>query len=437
VFAYFLKLARAVTFLFIFAGCSGEGSSSGAPETVQTAVTASCSESNVYRIDLPQYPDRQDTTSFKYAFQILWSPYGILAPTIINLPGGPGYTSIGIGRAGAGSIPAHYNVILTDQRGTGCNASSLGPDGYSLDFYSTEYMARDVIGLIKHLKLTNYYIFGTSYGTVHGTAIANLLAKEGLPQPKGLILQATLGRAYETMSEVNQYYVRQWNRVKPMLNPDILNKLSTETEPYGYSLTQWRSLLDELVFYGDIPGIGAPVPYTLNPLASSDPVIAERARLNLQTQMSRLQSSKRKNYKIVMKVYCEELFGTMETAGLENGEFTMGGEDFCAQFGIPSLTRRYDSANQQVQVPIYYFVGPNDTSTPIEQGRYHFNGQIQSKRYFTVVSGAGHYSLALHLAAQGCAGAVWDAIVLNPSSLGQALDRCQWPYTLEVKNPGE
>jgi pimeloyl-ACP methyl ester carboxylesterase len=386
-----------------------------------------CGASNIYRIPVPQYPDRAGSPTFQYAFQVLWGTYGIYSPVVIYLTGGPGFTSIGnFGKEGAGGVPDRYTVILVDQRGTGCSSAPEDVT-YPYEFYTTEYMAEDVIALIKALKLTNYYLHGISFGTVHGTVVASLLERRGLTPPKGLILQGVVGQAYRGTEEINGYYAREWARVKPLVDPVVLQELSTSEHPYGYDLQRWRNYLNELLYYGDYPGSGSLVPMLLNPLASSDPATVEAAKTKLQADMGFFESEKRKNTMIYTAVACRELFAPYRPWYFRDGEFIVDGPEICPLLGAPEYTRPYDSANYPVTVPIYYFIGSNDPSTPPEQGGAHFDKQVRAKRQMVTVRNAGHFPLSFNLAYGGCTGSIWDTIVYAPDLLPWALSTCKVP----------
>jgi pimeloyl-ACP methyl ester carboxylesterase len=422
-------LALGILFLAACAGNSG-GSGGGAHSAV---ALQNCNQPGVFKMSMPQYHDRPGSPTFQYAYEIVPAPKPIisagLSPTIIYLPGGPGFGSnIGLGRMPG--VPEYFNIIRTEQRGAGCSKDPVVDDSLH-DFYTIDYMARDVLALIKKLGLTNYYIYGASFGTVHGTVLANLIEKEGLPRPKAVILESILADV-PPFEEWYQGYVNQWARVKLLITPSVLSVLTNDPNAYGFTQKEWTGFITSYLKWGEVPVVGDFLPLYLNPLGSSDPVTAEKAKATIRSTMA---SYSRSTFaKLTFAIHCKELFFDARDTSFVNGELTPVGPQQCALAGMPRL-KQYNSVDYPVTVPLYDFGGPYDPSTPADQAAYHYNHQTGAKRHLIVVGKAGHAPLTGHLQLQGCAETVWNAIYTKAASLRPALDTCDWPVDYSTADP--
>lgn len=118
---------------------------------------------------MPKEHDNPSAGTFPYRYELSFVNKDPEATTAVYLPGGPGGGSIGETARFQENFPT-MNLVLIDPRGVGCNFQ--GPDGFKLRQLSTEEHARDVLDVIKQLKLKNFIIYGISYGTVVGTKVA-------------------------------------------------------------------------------------------------------------------------------------------------------------------------------------------------------------------------------------------------------------------------
>jgi pimeloyl-ACP methyl ester carboxylesterase len=387
-----------------------------------------CSGPNVHTISVPYFYGEAGTAFFDYAFEFVPSAYPNM-PTVIVLNGGPGGITIG---HPFGSVPSVFNVIYTDQRGTGCN--QIQSMSLPTRFFRTVYLAQDILALIDRLKLTNYILFGASYGTQHATVVASMAEKLRMVRPSAVVLQGISGHAFRNYEEAFQAYTNEWERVKTLLSPKVVSLFDSSTLPLGFSSEQWGMYISINLLNGDLPGQGHYFQQLFKYLEAGDPKSHEQLRDYLNKSFMSQYSPRIPPEPIFKIIGCREIWGSVKMVRrLVNGRLTAAGPNICAGLGFDEP---YDSKQWPISSPIYYFQGPFDPATPMSQARYHFQHQSRAKRYFITVGQAGHGPLTRSLAYLGCAEKIWSAIGLDPSQLSVALSSCKnWPITIEAANP--
>jgi pimeloyl-ACP methyl ester carboxylesterase len=407
-------------------GCSGDD-----PPPDLHPLPSYCSGEDISSLTLPWYWERTESPTFPYRYQ-LKTAADPAAPVIVALPGGPGGTSINdrpvdatdSTYASIGAIPAHYSVVFTDPRGSGCNAST-GSE-FPLDFFSTDYLARDVLEVIRSLGLTNYYLYGRSYGTVHATYLAHLIESLGYTPPRGVVLEGGVGRAFVDWNDYLSGLQAQWTRVRGLIAPGVLDDVLNTPDYLGYSSQQWAHLIGATLEFGGIPHRGEYVALLLDPLALPD---SDAGRTSLAL-IDALVGDVRPKPRIVTALGCRELWSTLADYDLVDGAIVPQGDDSCSAAGL-TMDRAYDAAAFPLHVPIFYFHGDNDSAAPWSGARYHFDVQTATTRRFVTVSGTSHHPLDMALKSLACTTAIWDSIVWDPAGLDASLATCGWTVTLD------
>jgi len=397
-----------------------------------------CFGPDIATLTLPWYHGQPSSPTFTYSYQIKTAS-DPAAPLIIALPGGPGGTSIndlGIDTsdstyASIGAIPAHYNVVFTDPRGSGCNAST-GSE-FPLDFFATDYLARDVLAVIAALNPSDYYLYGRSYGTVHATSLAYLIESSGVTPPKGVIIEGTVGKAFVDWNDYLSGIQTNWTRVKSLIDPGVVSQVvNTPLHYLGYSSRQWAHLIGGTLQYGELPNRGEYLALLLDPLATPGTIEEAQSKLLIDRFITGLKPKPL----IATALGCRELWSTMADYDLAGGEIVPQDGDACSAAGL-AMDRPYDAALLKIHAPIYYFQGDHDSASPLSGARYHFDVQTAARRTFVTIAGASHHPLDLTLKSLACTTAVWDGIVSDPAGLAAALAGCNWPshIVLETANP--
>ncbi len=229
-----------------------------------------CNNKSIIKIDRPILPNEFNSSTFSYSYQIArLSKPG--SPTIIFLPGGPGASSINTSDAALNQkFPDDFGIILTDPRGVGCNSN--GWRSFPNEFYSTENFASDILAIIEKQGLDNYYIYGTSYGTVLATIVAQKIWQKHLVPPKAVVLEGTLGKFFEAGQDLLEF-INQWKRVQVELPKSTLEKLREKNLPFFLTSEKWAGYIENNLTVGNIPFLGDWIVSQLSALDSSVPQV--------------------------------------------------------------------------------------------------------------------------------------------------------------------
>lgn len=338
------------------------------------------------------------------------------APTIIFIPGGPGQTSTDA----ALGVPSGMSLIRTDPRGVGCNQSEALTDAD----LSSEEIAKDILAIVRDQHLTRYILHGVSYGTVVATIAAALAQSEKTPPPMAVVLEGTIGRAFQA-GEYDKGYIARWQKLRTQIPERLLADLSQTEMPLGISSRQMASWISALTIFGEVP-MGDD--YGLFQLKRLDGLHENPDDSdNLRRQIDKITAPPSEaRLRLYKNVTCHELVPDMHDVvydfDFKNGELVDSGLRLCDG---KSLDRPFDSANYQVPAPIYYFSGLQDPATPPFQARYHFENQKSARyqRTLVTITNGGHQALSNTLG--DCVTPVWRSIVQgNADAFNTAVQSC-------------
>ena len=365
-----------------------------------------CDYSDVYQIQVSLNPKDPKSKKIPYYYR-LKNGTDSQNPTVIFIPGGPGEHSIGFDP----TVPAQYSLIQIDPRGTGCNQEVFDQEDRS--FYNGENLAHDILELIIKLKLKNYIVYGSSYGTVLATILTNTLAKKYTHQPISLVLESTLGRATESLKEAYGHFSEIWNekfkpltmeQKKPFLSDSPFGLTQEELGEFLFqALYGEESYLDQLIKMGT---------------KSENHDYIKRAITRDLTALAKQEESE--NEYLFKKISCEELhrFPVAQPKLIAGKLEFEAASYYCEEF---FLSNPFDSKNYPISVPIYYFVGKKDPITPPWQTNLHFIKQPElTKKTQTIISNEPHAALQ---ALTECQTEVWEAMYKH-LPLKNALKEC-------------
>ena len=408
------------------AGCSGSdsGNDNGGELSRPIAPTPGsvCAQSRngVTIVERPMFPDRADSPMLGYSFKI-HPGTNPNAPVVIYLPGGPGQAGISMERE-LDQVPEEYTLIQTDPRGVGCNAAaSVGY--YPDEFYNSVWFAGDVLAIVQHLGLTNYILYGISYGTVLATLTASKAEAQGITPPRALVLEGVLGTTFSSESQEVDAFQGQWQKLRDRLPPDVREQFTGTPLPLKLSADQWGAGLTTMLSIGTFER-----PYSF----------AEGWLLNLSAQAT--VDDRNALHDMVLKlaapffgpfetrlhdvVMCHEITETdFASLTLKDGNLVSKRSDCLNQ----PLDRAFAASDWPVTSPIYYFSGSDDPNTPPWQAKAHFDAQVHARRKLVTVADAGHNPVYFNL--EDCVGPLWTAIA-NDSGFDDALRTCTWPTEL-------
>lgn len=393
-----------------------------------------CNFKGVRSIELPLYPERQDSPTFNYKFQII----GDLDPeklVILDLPGGPGGTRINdyeephVLAAMNKKFPESVPKIFFDPRTSGCNygKEDIFPD----DSLTSWYLAGDVIGVIKALGLKKYIIHGISYGTQWATFVAARASGGEVDLPQSVVLSGVLGLgkadgSFDTAAQL----VKEWKALKKDLSPEVIRILE-EDSPLGYKSSLWV----KLITWGLREGFQVLkgkyrhwLADELESLISSDE--NDRAALIFDlTNKSPSYGVKGSSDRLWKLIDCHEYSPHDGGVRFQNGELLIDPSlDDCEE---KDFDRPYDSAKLLIKAPIYYVAGTNDPAAPYEGAFYHFEHQTKSHRNFVKVPGGGHNPVSNIF--PDCIDKIWEAI-MQKKDLTDVLPSCKAPVELLIED---
>lgn len=398
-----------------------------------------CVDPSIESISIPQFPDQARSPTFKFSF-FHKRRVNSTAPTIIFLPGGPGGGSI-MSDISVGEGPLHeivYNLptyadyILTDPRGVGCNKNPQisWPD----EAFSTELLAIDVIEMIKALRerneLGSFVIWGHSYGSLLATFVASKAEEEGL-QPQAVVLSGVIGRAWRADENDEQGKIDEWRLFKKSLSQDVIDKLSGPTLPFDLPSEAWGYFIDSgltngLGYKNKVPSY--PLRNSLMALSSNDP----KALADLKNAVIEAgnKTYKKELIRMFRPIACQEVFprAKLDKEKLIAGEIVTASTTVCDGF---TFSNPFDSADYQIEAPIFYFQGKNDPAVPLWQATYHFDSQLYAKKFFVKVPGAAHP--ALQSGFFECRDQLWKSIFDGGNNLESVLPNCSAPTELSIE----
>lgn len=142
---------------------------------------------DVGTLDAPVFPDRDGGPGFPLAYTDSGAREG--APTLVVIPGGPGFASVlpyalyrpRIARAG-------FRVVMVEHRGVGLSRQDAEGEDLPLDAMRAEYAARDVLAVLNHLGVEKAWLHGTSYGGY----LAQLVGALAPERVSGMFLDSTI-----------------------------------------------------------------------------------------------------------------------------------------------------------------------------------------------------------------------------------------------------
>lgn len=348
-----------------------------------------CDGPSIHKFEIPLDFKNPLLGHWTYRIQIIPGK-DLKLPTVIRLPGGPGQSGIKTTPSPL-DFQAPWTVINVDPRGAGCNTG----DQLDLsDTFRTEQLARDVLEVVRQLKLKSYVVHGASYGTVWATVLSHLAQDFEIPLPNQVILEATLGR-YFNPGEYFKEFELQWENLKPGIPLEHFAALIKDPLPFGLDSAQWGRVIMTALVLGDSPISGNPLTGLILPNIKSENKAVQMVVTGIVNSWAKDDSDM--NGILHQKIFCRELASsylatTIRLIGgrLVNSEPT----DLCENIAIEKL---YESDHWQIPVPIVYIQGQADPATPLWHAKLHFAGQKSAPKTFIEVPGAGHNPLNLGL----------------------------------------
>jgi pimeloyl-ACP methyl ester carboxylesterase len=392
-----------------------------------------CEFDGVKSLDVSLYPDRNDSKKFTFKYQIV----GNLDPdkiVVINLPGGPGGSSMNdysIPQVKnlkiSNGLPADVPWIMIDPRTVGCNRGD--EEKFPDDSLTSDYLAHDVLSVIKDLKLKKYVIHGHSYGSQAATFVAGLAAERGVTSPHAVFLSGILGRGEADGSFGIPFNLSlQWELIKATLSPEAVKILSSG-EPLGIEDWRWGRMIRRGLYDGYYVSNGVFKNPLIERLQSVDKTDSaeQKALIEFLTQDG-TPSLGQSDYseRLFARVDCHEFSPNDGSVDFVEGKL-IPTEDPCVD---DPYDRPYDSAKFEITSPIYYLAGTADPAAPYAGARHHFEHQNSAQRNFMTLKGGGHTMIGYIF--QDCKDELWNAIFAQ-KNLDSIIGKCSVKVDLAIK----
>lgn len=394
--------------------------------------TNACFDSSVQRIKIPVFPDRQKSPTFNYAFQY-FPPQKRNDLTIIVVPGGPGIGLISDWTSEEMAedlkdigLPEGAGVVFTEPRTVDCNEEneSVFPD----EALKTEYIAHDLLAMIRYLKLRKYVIYGHSYGTALSTVLANLAEKDGGIPPTAVVLTGVIGKYVRGgPGSVFDGLVVEWNKIRKGLPASGYRRLKGEHLPFDWNADEWSGIIEDGLYLGRIYEKGRffyPLQEAFFQMsynqASSDRKALELINyFKTSKSIENIHSGNKWSQRLFEVIDCAEFTDTEPVQSMADGELIAVSDD-CTNRA--KLTRPFDVADYPIRAPLFYFQGSADPATPEWMARYHANEQILSNRYYVHIEDGGHNRLGPYF--DDCKDGLWRSIALRGQGFEKTVKSC-------------
>jgi pimeloyl-ACP methyl ester carboxylesterase len=396
-----------------------------------------CSRKDVYTTSVPLDYDNPKSEKIEYRYQLFEASVPG-APTIVFVPGGPGAASIAdwdseiyAGEFKSYGYSKNFNILFVDPRGVGCNSEKS--EAVFKNTVSTEVLALDTLAAVRDAKVSDYVIYGQSYGSMWATVLAAKAELDGGPKPKAVLISGVIGHGLKgTGNSYTHGVMAQWARIKEKLDPRIPELLKQEN-PLGVEDSKWRWFIQIGIYRGawtHSAGFSYRLFDDLNLAISTDPKDLEKLKDLLNESTSSTPLDEEFSEPLFGAVACAEITDTAPDGMFSKGEIIeKPNTDPCTK---GQLSRAFDAGNYKIRSPIYYLSGSLDPSTSFENARYHFENSRYSKRYFLTVPEGGHNPVGYVL--PDCVESFWSSLrKASESSLRATLKKCQAPLKLEVR----
>lgn len=300
--------------------------------------------------------------------------------TIVYLPGGPGGSITNESTAGDFGLVGNVNdqqYIFIDPPGTGMNLAMGEKDPDSL---SSRLTVERTLSVIRKEHLTNYAIWGQSYGTVTATMLAYAIQSQpDMPAPKAVVLEGTFGRANVASKHFYEDFEYRMQRFYSDLPADTFELLKNYKQVEKNKADREDFL--EMLFK--------------NAAYESTTTRFETMNADLRTQIARVLGDKSVGYvkPDVPKSYSEMTLSGKETylnARIVCRELIRANDQkdqqayrqYAGQVAPPcdpplNNPDLYDSKKYQITAaPMIYLQGLDDFQTPLPSALYHYNNQM-------------------------------------------------------------
>lgn len=221
----------------------------------------------------------------------------------------------------------------------------------------------DIVEVIVKENIKNYIIYGESYGTLLGTILVSQINKKTMPQPKALVLEGTLAKAYSKGSEDEYSFAYYWQKLLEIV----------------------RSLRSGSDLPEDIDSIVEEVSGS-NQMQKSAEYAKDAELINyIETALTCKEISPEAIFK-----YLNFDLINGRVVIKENSLFP----DMCLGYTDKKL---YSSKNYPFDIPTIYIQGDLDPQAEIKGAKEHYKNNKSTKKVFIEVKEGGHAPRAIEM----------------------------------------
>lgn len=307
---------------------------------------------------------------------------------MVYLTGGPGQGS----HWGQSALESKtHNLLLVNQRGISLSKPERLDDFLNPNFYSSEFIAKDLEVLRKSLKVSKWSLYGVSYGTIPATIYASLfpestrsLILEGtgfsasqlssFDIKKKIISEAILAQStavqksifqISTFAGINPSWLFQWARDTLLMN-EGRQSLTTQLAALNDS-TELQKFIQHLTAqYTPQTGLPPNDLFGLNEIPFYM-ISCQELGLNLPTTKTELQFQDGQIVE-VRNPNTDQICKTLKATSQKN----------------------YLASDYPVKVPVTYFQGQNDSATEFPGAFQHFQTVPLGQKQMLLMSEGGH-----------------------------------------------
>ncbi len=362
-----------------------------------------CNNSGVDFVRADIDPKKPNTNYYRFHYQHIQKDPEL--PTFIFIQGGPGGDGIVSLESYQELFPA--NLVLLDPRGLGCNVYNGAFNEFVDDMSSINY-AHDIIQVIKKLKLNQYIVVGSSYGTKVATMLSHFTEKYDMVPPSTVILSGIMGVHEFTTKSYYHFFQQVWNTI---VSFPIFNLLTTATRNLIQVVRFYPQALADIIvnrMRGNIIGLMQEVMYLGN---------LDNINTNSFEYQQRLADFTGESYTgpppvevigadlVYFHITCRERPRTE----IDNVTFDLNGqlqlirqpEDRSCDTEYRGVRNElYTPADYPVKSPVVYFQGTLDPATTLEWAETHYEAQsrVHGDKHFLRVESGGHGTIFSELA---------------------------------------
>jgi len=384
-----------------------------------------CSNDEICSLTRPL--SANDGSTHLLPFKFKYRPAKNGAPTVVFIPGGPGDILSQAKTDKFLGVPEDFGVILIDARFIGIN-SSESVKNFTNSITSVG-VAQDILFTVKALNISNYILYGVSYGTVPAT-IASSLATDN--PPRAILLDGTVGKSFSQL-DYFKAFSKQWSNFIQTLDPNTFLKFKEKVKNLikqkTFTADEIGSVIQVLLMSRNGGDAGKDILQEFVTLFSLADDLGSQYVMEIYVNQIRKKDQNLDRQLFHSIIVCKELSPDTHPDSAdfsfngESDELKDGGRADCNKYVKTKEINLFDSKQYQVHSPVLYFQGEDDPATPISHSLYHFHNQIAPMGKSFIYRPKGAHGLLYDEFSQ-CAANFWEKLNTSVDDSLRELEPC-------------